>query len=226
MIGLIHENDRSGVGGRSPPFRVAFYPEQRPVVYPPLNPTGRSILLFAKEMHRHPIYLTIISIGSIGLLWSMLDVDLDFRGANDFIRPFHAVGLLVTVLVAAFIFKTLCRVGSAILTSRPALQTAMYLVTSLVVWYFVLPLGDWAAVQWERAHKTAAEVGDMGYGWNYWDDSGMGGDPMRIGHLLRSAIVMPLLPLLWLTLCYLVLRLANASTITTTPKINNGEPQR
>jgi hypothetical protein len=158
-------------------------------------------------MNRHPIYLTIISIGSTGLLWSMLDIDLDIRGADHFIRPFHAVGLLMTIFIAAFVFAALCQLGRAILTARPALQTAMYVVTVLVVWYFVLPLGDWAAVQWERAHKTAADVSDVGYGWNYWDDSGMGGDPMRIGHLLRSAIVMPLLPLLWLTFCYLVLRL-------------------
>lgn len=59
----------------------------------------------------------------------------------------------------------------------------------------------------ERSHKTAAEVGEYGYGWYYWDDSGMGGDPMSVGHMLRAPILFPFIPLLWLAFVYLVLRL-------------------
>lgn len=164
-------------------------------------------------MKRHSIYLAILSIGSMGLLWSMLDMDLDFRGANQFIRPFHVVGLLITVVVAASVFTALSNLGRSILASRPAQQTAMYAGLVLAVWHFVLPLGDWTAIQWERAHKAAAEVSDTGYGWYYWDDSGMGGDPMRIGHLLRPCMLVPVLPVMWLAFCYLVLRLRATSQL-------------
>lgn len=151
--------------------------------------------------------LAILSIGSIGILWSMLDLVLDIRGANLFIRPFHAVGLLATVLIAAVVFVAVLRLSRSVVDSRPALQTLLYVVTVLTVWAFALPLGHWTAEQLERSQKTPYQVGDTGYGWYYWDDSGMGGDPMTIGHILRPAILIPVLPILWLTFCYLVLRL-------------------
>lgn len=50
LIDLRYENNRSGVAGRSLPFRVAFYPDQRPVVYPPKKPTGRSVELCDKKI--------------------------------------------------------------------------------------------------------------------------------------------------------------------------------
>ena len=153
------------------------------------------------------MHLTILSIGSVGLLWSMLDFDLDIRGANLFVRPFHAAGLLITLLIAAFVFAALLRLCRSVLAFRPASQTLLYVVSVLAVWAFFLPLGDWVAEQLEQSQKNPAQVGDTGYGWYYWDDSGMGGDPMSIGHILRPAILLPVLPILWLTFCYLVLRL-------------------
>jgi hypothetical protein len=154
------------------------------------------------------MHLAILSLGSVGILWSMLDFDLDIRGANDFVRPFHAIGLVVTILISVVVFAALLRLGrSFFLASRPALQTSVYVVSVLIVWYFFLPLGDWTAEQWERSQRTPIQVGDWGYGWYYWSDSGMGGDPMTLGHILRPAILVPVLPILWLTFCYLVLRL-------------------
>ena len=153
------------------------------------------------------MHLTILSIGSVGLLWSILDFDLDIRGANLFVRPYHQVGLLLTILISILAFSALLRLGRGIFASRPALQTLLYVLSVLAVWCFVLPLGDWSAEQWERAHKTPAEVEDVGYGWYYRDDSGMGAHPMTIAHMLRPAILVPVLPILWLTFCYLVLRL-------------------
>ena len=149
----------------------------------------------------------VLSIGSIGLLWSMVDMDLDFRGACYFIRPFHAVGLLITVFLAAFIFTALSNVWRSLTTSHPALQTVMYVVSVLAVWYFILPLGDWTAIQWEEAHKMTTKVSDGVYGEFYWDDSGMACDPMGISHLLRPCMLNPLLPVMWLVFCYLVFRL-------------------
>jgi len=153
------------------------------------------------------MHLAILSIGSAGILWSMLDFDLDIRGANLFIRPFHAIGLLATILITAVVFLAFLRLGRSIIGRRPALQTLLYVVTLITIWAFALPLGDWRAEQLERSQKTPYQVGDTGYGWYYWDDSGMGGDPMTIGHILRPAILIPVLPILWLTFCYLVLRL-------------------
>ena len=153
------------------------------------------------------MHLAILSIGSAGILWSMLDFDLDIRGANLFIRPFHAIGLLATVLITAVVFLAFLRLGRSIIGRRPALQTLLYVATLITIWAFALPLGDWRAEQLERSQKTPYQVGDTGYGWYYWDDSGMGGDPMTIGHILRPAILIPVLPILWLTFCYLVLRL-------------------
>lgn len=166
-----------------------------------------STLTFAKIMKSRLIHIAILSMGSVGILWSMLDFDLDIRGANLFIRPFHAAGLIITLLIAAFVFAILCRLGRSILASRPALQTLLYVILVLIIWAFALPLGDWVAEQLERSQKTPYQVGDTGYGWYYWDDSGMGGDPMTIGHMIRPAIVIPVLPIFWITFCYLVLRL-------------------
>lgn len=50
MIGLRYENDRLGVVGRSLPLRIAFYPNQRPVLYHAANPTSRLTLLLAKSI--------------------------------------------------------------------------------------------------------------------------------------------------------------------------------
>jgi len=182
-------------------------------------------LIVRQEMKHRLMCLAILSIGSVGILWSMLDFDLDIRGANLFIRPFHAVGLLATVLITAVVFEAILRIARSVVDNRPALQTLLFVVTMLAVWAFILPLGDWTAKQSERSQKTPYQVGDTGYGWYYWDDSGMGGDPMTIGHILRPAILIPVLPIFWIAFCYLVLRLRNLLT-TSTMTTNLGEANK
>lgn len=129
-------------------------------------------------------YMIILGIGTRGLLWSHLDFLLEVRGAIDFVRPFHAASLIMTVATATFAFGLLLRRGPALLEGRPALQTGGYLFCVLAAWFFGLPFGDFLAETWERGHKMASEAGDTGYGWFYTEDSGMGHWPMSPGHVL------------------------------------------
>ena len=152
------------------------------------------------------MHMTILSIGTLGLLWSQLDIDMDVRGANGFVRPFHALGLAATVTIAALVFHILLRFGRSVLGHRPAFQALLYMLCVLVVWFFGLPFGDYLAETWERAHKTAAEVGDTGYGWYYWDDSGMGNWRMSLLSVVGVAVVIPIVPILWTVFSYCVLK--------------------
>jgi len=152
------------------------------------------------------MHFTILGIGSLGLLWAMLDSELDIRGANLFVRPYHVGGLFLTVITGVVVLALLMQLFYKRFGARPALQTTLFTLIVMLMWWQVLPLGDWLAEQVERSRQTAAEVGEYGYGWFYWRDSGMGGDPMSIGHMLRTSIVFPFIPLLWLAFVYLVLR--------------------
>jgi hypothetical protein len=91
----------------------------------------------------------------------MLDFDLDIRGANFFVRPFHAAGLLVTILIATFAFAALLRLCRSVLAFRPASQTLLYVVSVLTVWTFFLPLGGLGG----RAVGAITE--DSRSGWRY-----------------------------------------------------------
>ena len=165
-------------------------------------------------MTNRPMHLIILGIGSLGLLWAMLDSELDGRGAILFVRPYHVGGLVVTVITGVVVLAAMLRLFQRQVGSRPVLQTTLFFLIMALLWWRILPLGDWLAEQVERAQKSPAEVGDMGYGWYYGDDSGMGGDPMSIGHLLRASILYPFIPMLWLAFVYLVLRLRASSKVS------------
>lgn len=151
--------------------------------------------------------LGILNIGVAALLYCMLDLILDVRGANDFIRPFHYVGILVTVTLSTLAFWTLLKLLPNKLGPYPLAQTVVYLTILLAVWHVALPLGDHFAELRERATKSTYEVGDTGYGWFYWDDSGMGNWPMSMLGVVLGTIRIPVAHILLIAFVYLVLRL-------------------
>ena len=103
----------------------------------------------------------------------------DGRGACPFIRSFHYGGVVGAAVATALLF--------AILTERfPRLRyragraTVIYLGLFYCTWAVAMALAE-ATARWiERRTHTREQVGDVGYGWFYWSDSGMGAEPTTI----------------------------------------------
>jgi hypothetical protein len=142
-------------------------------------------------------FLALVA-ATFAILYGALDLSLDFRGANWYIRPFHAAGVLFTAISAVGVVG----VSGRWIGDRPILLTLAHLVFIISIWSFVLPLGDSAAERIERKQKSKQEVGDTGYGWYYWDDSGMGNWPMTLGRLAWANTTIPVWPICLLVFSY------------------------
>ena len=151
--------------------------------------------------------LAILGIGVAALLYWMLDLILDVRGASPFVRPFHTAGILLTVAAATSVFWALLRVVPTGLRRQPLALTIIYLAFIFGVWHFTLPLGDHVAELRERATRTPYEVGDTGYGWFYWDDSGMGNWPTTMLLAVLGSIRAPVPHVLLVTFVYMVFKI-------------------
>jgi hypothetical protein len=126
---------------------------------------------------------SVFTISTAALCIGLIDAMMDARGAERFVRPFHHYCTLTTVFVVCVVFWTLFR-QVAFLRRRGAFVLSILFVAFLFgVWSWTLPLGDRIAIHYERLDPFRPP-GDTGYGWFYWDDSGMGNWPMRIGYLL------------------------------------------
>ncbi len=125
-------------------------------------------------------FYTALITGTTALAIMVVQTGLDIRGANRFVRPFHYGGAFITVLLAALIAELVRRWLPRLQLDAPWRAASCYLMAFLVVWWFIIPADDAVAQIVERRMRTPQEVGDTGYGWFYYDDSGMGADPMHL----------------------------------------------
>jgi hypothetical protein len=123
---------------------------------------------------------------------------LDGRGACDFIRPLHyAMAASAAILSTIGLAVAVSRVSG--LSRSPGPMGMLYVSVFIVVWMILTPLADKFGVAWQRQQGPLPPGDDQGYGWFYWDDSGMGNYPTPFfGHFLYAAFLSPfsLLPLI------------------------------
>jgi hypothetical protein len=133
-------------------------------------------------MKQRFIWLSVLTISSASLCFGLIDAAMDVRGASPMVRPFHYCFTLATVLVVCLTFWTVyC--SFAFLRRRGTFTLSIIFVTLLMVlWAWTLPFGDTLAIHYEHL-DSHRDPGEMGYGWYYWDDSGMGGWPMHIVYI-------------------------------------------
>ncbi|NWK57763.1 hypothetical protein HW115_19245 [Verrucomicrobiaceae bacterium N1E253] len=132
----------------------------------------------------------ILGIGTCAILYMPLDLMMDVRGANDFIRPFHIYGLLAAVLISVSVTSLIYRFWPLHNALNRSLAALLFINVTIGIWAVALPLGDYFAIQKEEQMERddLSAISDMGYGWFYWDDSGMGNWPMSILRLLNPSL--------------------------------------
>lgn len=108
---------------------------------------------------------------------SMLGAVIEMRGASDYIKPFHSWNMLFTSVVSVAIFEIIFLLIRGARRFPWFMRWLAFVHVVALITFLVLPLADRVAVQRERAQGPPMS-GDMGYGWYYWDDSGMGGNPV------------------------------------------------
>ena len=133
-----------------------------------------------------------LGIGTFAILYIPLDFMMDARGANDFIRPFHIIGLLTAVSLSVVTTSVIYRFWPLRTLLHRFLAALLFIHVTFALWAVALPLGDRIAIQKEREVKHTAfdleSISETGFGWYYWDDSGMGNWPMSILHFLQPHI--------------------------------------
>ncbi len=134
----------------------------------------------------------ILGIGTCAILYIPLDLLMDARGANDFIRPFHIFGLLGSVIISVIVTSLIYRFWPLRNLLNRCLAALLFIHVSLGLWAVALPLGDYLAIQKEEQMVNdkgeISRISDMGSGWFYWDDSGMGNVPMSILHFIQPSL--------------------------------------
>ena len=144
------------------------------------------------------LWPTLLAICTASLCLGLLEASLDMRGADRFVRPYHYSGTLITVLIVVSTFWAFYRCVGWLRRGGAFLLSIFFLVLLLSAWAVTLPLGDRIAIHYQRLDPLQLIVaGDPGYGWFYWDDSGMGHWPMGIGYLVWS-LSRPWIPVLFL----------------------------
>jgi hypothetical protein len=114
---------------------------------------------------------------------SMLGAVIEMRGASDYIKPFHSWNMLLTSIVSVAILEIIFGLIPLARRFPWFMQWLAFVHIVMLVAFLALPFADRIAVQRERAQGPPMS-GDMGYGWYYWDDSGMGGNPVTGFYLL------------------------------------------
>ncbi|MEM6277870.1 MAG: hypothetical protein AAF733_00225 [Verrucomicrobiota bacterium] len=127
---------------------------------------------------------------TFAFLYGALDLTMDSRGAIDFARPFHAwCALATSVLIVLTLNFSRKWIGS-----QPLALSLSYVLFVLLIWGIALPIGDWAAIEFEKREKTAQQVAESGYGWYYFDDSGRGNRPMSLLRVVLHLFSVPQWP--------------------------------
>lgn len=125
-----------------------------------------------------------LGIGTFAILYIPLDMILDVRGANDLVRPFHLLCLLVTVLVSVLVMSLVSRYWKPRSLAGRLMMALSFVHVVIILWAFALPLGDRLAIRKERQADNVYDFDERGPGWFYWDDSGMGNWPMNISYFV------------------------------------------
>jgi len=148
-----------------------------------------------------------LAIGTSAMLYILLDLLMDVRGANDFIRPFHVVGLIAAVVISGIVTSSIYRYWPLRNLLNRCLAALLYVHVVLGFWAVALPVGDYVAIHKEQQmvndESGLSAVSEMGYGWFYWDDSGMGNVPMSILDFIQPSLfcLIWMLPFLTFVLC-------------------------
>lgn len=114
---------------------------------------------------------------------SMLASVVDLRGGSEFIKPYHSWNMVFCSAVSVCILEITYRVFRILHSFPWLMQWLGFVHIVIIVIFLALPLGDRMAIRHERTQGPPM-ASDMGYGWYYWDDSGMGGNPITGFHLL------------------------------------------
>lgn len=80
-------------------------------------------------------------------------------------------------IVSVCILEIMYRVFGILQRYPWFMQWLGFIHVVMIVTFLALPLGDRLAIRHEQ-NQGPPIGGDMGYGWYYWDDSGMGGTPI------------------------------------------------
>lgn len=127
------------------------------------------------------------AVALFGITWlslnGLVDAIVDMRGGSDYVRPFHSWNMAFCAAASVLLFEILLGCFRVIRRFPWAMQALGFVHIVLIVTFFALPLGDFLAVQREKS-RGAPILSDQGYGWYYWDDSGMGGDPITGSYML------------------------------------------
>ena len=143
--------------------------------------SGANTLTFTKIMLiARAIALFVVSFLSID---TMLQSVVETRGGSGYIKPFHSWNMAFTCAVSVIFFETIHNFVNAIRRLPWQILWLTFILITTVITFLTLPLADWIA---ERHERSLGEpfISDMGYGWYYWDDSGMGGDPIVGAYLI------------------------------------------
>src|SRR3712207_1090768 len=114
----------------------------------------------------------------------------DRRGASPFIRSFH-YGAVVGAAVATTVLFAILTGRFQRLRYRAGRATVTYLGIFYCLWAVAMPVAEATARSIERRTHTREQLGDVGYGWFYWSDSGMGAEPTTIISLLVVSLFRP-----------------------------------
>jgi len=123
----------------------------------------------------------LLTISTAALCLGLLSRILDFRGATEFVRPFHYGVAFATVVVAVGTFWPLLRRVVQFYRGGAFALSNIFTVCFFSIWLVTLPLGDALAIHYQRRNPAHLPVpADAMYGWFYMNDSGGGDHAMSI----------------------------------------------
>lgn len=151
----------------------------------------------SNQLHR-ALWPVLLFISTVALCLCLLEAPLDMRGAVRFVRPYHYLGTVLTVLGTILVFWPLYRCIGWLRRRGAFVVSILFLLLLFTAWAFTLPLGDRIAIHHQRLDPTQQYyLPEPGFGWFYGDDSGMGAWPMQLAYLFY-ALKYPWLPAIFL----------------------------
>ncbi len=126
-----------------------------------------------------------ISLFVISLLSyeSMLLSVVDMRGGCDYIKNYHIWNMVFCCATSIILFEVVYRLIPVVRKFPWFMQWIAYAHLILAIVFIALPLADRMALRHEKAMGKPFDA-EKGYGWYYWDDSGMGGQPITSIYLI------------------------------------------